>query len=190
MKKIITIQIYLQDEQTIDHITYYDNELINEIEICEGHEKLMQTITEAYAKAPYFRNTISIMEVIFQYPETNLAFFLEFSIRKVCNYIGINTEIIMSGGIEKNNTLRSQEKVLDICVRQKSDHYINAIGGKALYDAAAFQKRGIKLQFLDSKPFVYNQFSNSFIPSMSIIDVLMFNSPQCIHEQLNQYNLL
>ena len=37
MKKIITINIYLIDEQTIDHITYFDNSVNKEIEIKEDY---------------------------------------------------------------------------------------------------------------------------------------------------------
>ena len=35
----------------------------------------------------------------------------------------------------------------------------------------------------------YNQFDNEFMPLLSIIDVMMFNSPQEINEMLDQFEL-
>ena len=54
---------------------------------------------------------------------------------------------------------------------------MNAIGGMELYDREVFGEQGMDLKFLRSKPFEYAQFGgNAFVPWLSIIDVLMFNS--------------
>ena len=36
----------------------------------------------------------------------------------------------------------------------------------------------------------YRQFSNEFVPSLSIIDVMMFNSPEMVKMFLSEYSLL
>ena len=36
----------------------------------------------------------------------------------------------------------------------------------------------------------YNQFKEAFVPGLSIIDVLMFNSVEIIKEMLKQYELI
>ena len=166
------------------------NKLINEIEIYGEHEKLIKTISQEYKKAPFFDIGMPVIEKILRNPETNLSLFLEFSIRKICDYIGIHSEIIVSSRLEKNNALRSQEKILDICKRLKADHYINAIGGKSLYEQAEFNNQGIKLSFVQPTSFIYTQRSNPFIPSLSIIDALMFNSSQRIRDEVNQFKLV
>jgi len=68
--------------------------------------------------------------------------------------------------------------------------YINAIGGQSLYSKEKFTENGLTLNFIKSKPIVYSQFKNQFIPWLSIIDVMMFNSPDEINNMLNQYDLI
>jgi len=40
--------------------------------------------------------------------------------------------------------------------------------------AEVFEARGIDLHFLRSQPVTYPQFGNTFVPWLSIVDVLMF----------------
>ena len=71
-----------------------------------------------------------------------------------------------------------------------SPHYINAIGGQALYDKDEFAKNGIKLNFIKMKEIKYKQFNNDFVPNLSIIDVLMFNDVSRVREFLDAYELV
>ena len=57
-----------------------------------------------------------------------------------------------------------------------ADTYINAIGGTELYLREDFEAHGIELKFIKSRPFEYPQFGAPFVPWLSIVDVLMFNS--------------
>lgn len=175
---------------TLPLIKPSQNKLINETEIYGGNDKIIETIFHAYRKAPYFDSTMSVIEKILFNPSTNLALFLESSIRNICDYIGIRSEIIISSGINKNNSLRSQDKILDICNSLGADNYINSTGGQALYNSSLFKERGIRLDFIRPLPVVYKQFGTQFVPALSIIDVLMFNSPGHTHEQINNFELL
>jgi hypothetical protein len=44
-----------------------------------------------------------------------------------------------------------------------------------VYSAENFSKKNIELKFLESKPLTYQQFGGTFVPWLSIIDVMMFN---------------
>ena len=68
--------------------------------------------------------------------------------------------------------------------------YINAIGGLELYSKETFAKENINLNFLRTREIQYKQFNNDFVPNLSIIDVMMFNSPETIREMLDDYELL
>jgi hypothetical protein len=81
--------------------------------------------------------------------------------------------------------LRSQEKVLALCEAVGAKTYINAVGGMEIYSKDAFQARGINLKFIRSLPFEYAQFGHKFIPWLSIVDVMMFNSLDAIQERIN-----
>ena len=122
--------------------------------------------------------------------ENNMAKFLEFSIRIICKYLLIDTCILISSEIEKNNTLHRQDRVIEICKRLEADEYINAIGGQSLYNFEDFAAQRIMLKFLKTGEIKYKQFGDSFVPNLSIIDVMMFNSVEEIHKMLENYNLI
>jgi hypothetical protein len=86
--------------------------------------------------------------------------------------------------------LKAQNRILDICLQEKSIHYINPIGGMAIYDKILFADNKILLNFIKAKPVEYKQFNNNFVPWLSIIDVLMFCSVEEIHEHLNKFELV
>jgi hypothetical protein len=170
------------------------NKLINEVEVQEGNsvynKKLLKTLETCYKKAPHYDDVFPVIESIIKLDEKNLARYLEFSIRRVSEYLSIDTELIVSSTITKNNDLRGQDKVIEICKELGADEYINAIGGQGLYSPEDFVAQGIQLKFLKSGEIRYQQFKNEFVPNLSIIDVMMFNSIEEVKKMLEKYELL
>ena len=121
--------------------------------------------------------------------ENNLSKFIEYSIRKLSDYLDIDTEIIVSSDIVKDEELVREQRVMDICKRLGGTKYINPIGGKELYDKDEFAKNGLELDFIKMDEIVYKQFSDEFVPGLSILDVLMFNSRDKVKEFLELYSL-
>lgn len=172
---------------TLELIGASQNKLINEIEVGNSSKKLLKTIEMSYKKAPYFERIFPIIEDIFNQDEKNLAKFIGYSLQKVSNYLETDTKFIYSSDIHKDNSLKAQDKILDICKKLKATDYINAIGGQELYDKKKFQEENINLSFLDTELVEYKQFKNEFVPYLSIIDVLMFNSIDRIRDMLSRY---
>jgi len=163
---------------------------INEIEIAGNHLKLITTIEQSYSKAPYFSDAFPLISNILLNNETNLARYLSKSLIEIIKYLGIQVSILISSEIEKDASLKGDDKVINICNQLKATNYINAIGGQELYSKEKFSENGLVLNFIQTKPIVYKQFKDPFIPWLSIIDVMMFNSPEAISEMLNQYKLV
>ncbi|MFV0330052.1 MAG: WbqC family protein [Dysgonomonas sp.] len=153
-------------------------------------KKLLNQIRESYRKAPYFVVAMPLIEEIINYEDNNLFEYIYNSIKKICEYLGIDTEIVISSSLGIEHSLKGVDRVLSICNKMHSTDYYNAIGGKELYFPADFEKENINLRFVSSNPIVYKQFSNEFIPSLSIIDVIMFNSVDEIKVMLNNYTLV
>lgn len=169
------------------------NKLISEVEVSSdmiARRKLLRTIQENYRRAPCFDEVYPFLRSWIESTETNLALYLEHTIRNVCNYLGILTDIIRSSSIPKDDSLRGQEKVLEICRFMHADQYCNAIGGMQLYNKETFQNAGVELEFLQSKIPEYPQFEKEFTPLLSIIDVMMFCSPAEIRNMLNEFVIL
>ena len=68
--------------------------------------------------------------------------------------------------------------------------YINPLGGLEIFRPDEFAAAGIELSFLraDLKP--YPQKRNGFVPELSIIDVMMWNSVANIRKMLEDYHML
>lgn len=181
--KLINLQIYKASQ----------NKLINEIELLGDkifNNKLLKTIENWYKKAPYFDTAFPIIKDIIKQDEKNLAKYLTNSILILSDYLGINTKFIISSDMEKDNSLKGQERVIEICKKLNATEYINAIGGMELYSKDDFEAEGIKLKFLKTKEVRYKQFDNDFISNLSIIDVMMFNEPCKINKMLNDFEML
>jgi len=145
-------------------------------------DKLVNQLSGAYWRAPYFKQALPLIEQILRQGESNLFRFLYQSILRICEATGIATKIRISSDIAADHSLKNQDRVLALCEAVDTDVYVNAIGGMELYSRDDFQSRGIELKFLRSKPFTYPQFGNEFVPQLSIVDVLMFNSLDAIRE--------
>ncbi|GFI10144.1 putative protein [Lachnospiraceae bacterium] len=168
------------------------NKLINETKLnfsSKDKEKFLKTISISYKKAPFFKKAYLIIERSILYDSNDLTDYIKYSIEQVKEYLGITTDIIFSSKIKKDNTLKAQERIIEINKKLGATVYINAIGGRCLYNKADFQRNRIELKFIEMKKFEYEQFKNNFVPNLSIIDVLMFNSVDSIKHLLNQYTL-
>jgi len=156
-----------------------------------SRDKLLNRFKGAYGRAPYFAQAFPLIEQIVRHDDANLFRFLRHSIVKTCNHLGIATEIKTSSGIAIDHNLKNQDKVLALCAAVGADVYVNAIGGSEHYSRERFQEKGVSLKFIQSKPFDYPQFGDAFVPWLSIIDVMMFNSVAVIRSHmLNNYTLV
>lgn len=178
---------------TLPLISASQNRLIRDIEIDNletWSRRFFKTIEQSYKKAPFYQEALAILTQVFQSDPANIAELCTISLKETCKYLNIDTEIVDSSVIYKNEHLKAQERILDICLQEKADHYINPIGGMAIYDKQLFADNKILLNFIKSKPIQYKQFNNEFVPWMSMIDLLMFCSIEAIHEYLKEFELV
>ena len=166
------------------------NKLINEIEVGANAHKLVTTIYQAYHKAPHFGDVFPVVEDCLLFAERNLARFLEHALRNVCTYLGLQTEILVSSQLPKNTVLRGAEKVIAICKLLGGKAYINAIGGRKLYDKGRFLDEGLELRFLQTGAIRYRQYQEEFVPNLSIIDLMMFNARPEVSSILEEFSLV
>lgn len=167
--------------------------LINEVEV-NHNEKLknknMRVIEGAYQKAPYYNEVKDLLEKIMNGEQKSISDFILNSFKIINEYLKIDTELILSSTLNKDCSLKGQDKVLSICELLGATEYYNAIGGQELYSFEEFKKHGIDLKFLETGKIEYKQFHNEFQSNLSIIDVMMFNSKDKVKEFLNQYTLI
>lgn len=150
----------------------------------------LKQIDTYYHRAPYFEEIYPLMKEIIMFEKDILFEYIEHSIRCICEYLDIKTEIIISSTLQYDNNLKGQDKVLAICQALNATEYYNSIGGTKLYDSEEFEKREISLKFLQADFIEYKQFQNEFVSNLSILDVLMFNSRDTVKGYLSRYSLI
>jgi len=179
---------------TVPCIKASSNKLINSIQYdstSKDCRKIVKTIKQAYGKAPYFEKVFPMIERVFSASTNQISSLAQRSLVVVSTYLNLQTKFkISSVDFPESKGMDKADRLISICQAINATQYINAIGGKELYDKEYFQKKGVDLIFLSPNKIEYKQFGPDFTPWLSIIDVLMFNPIEHIKKHLNQYELL
>lgn len=151
--------------------------------------KMLNRIKESYRKAPQFETVYPLVEKCICFEDANLFNFILNSLNRVKEYLEIRTSLIVSSTIPIDHALKADKKLIALCKARNADQYVNPIGGIQLYIKDEFKNEGIDLNFLKANDFEYKQFNNEFVPWLSMIDVMMFNTKETITKMLTQYSL-
>lgn len=165
---------------------------INEINVIDNIKlktKLLKTIDNAYKKAPYFDCVFPMIEKIIL-ENGAISTLIYDSILSLKKYFNLNTEIYLSSDLKIALNEKSVDRVIHIVKSLDGNEYINAIGGQELYSKDKFKAENIALSFLKTNLVKYEQYTADFVPNLSIIDVMMFNSPEQIRAMLDNYELI
>jgi len=172
------------------------NRNINEIYIDTSSKfliKIIKKIKIAYNKAPYFETIMPIIDKVFKsiYENPLISNIAYQSIKVISEYLGINNKFELSSELyRESRAFSGASRILEICRLNNTQTYINPISGIELYKKEDFSSKGMELLFLQSNEIEYDQFNNVFIPNLSIIDVLMFNTLKKTRKFIQQYTLI
>lgn len=163
------------------------NSLIKDLEIFNAQQNkklLLKTILHSYKRAPFFDDVSKLFEEIIIYSERNLSKYIGNSLAKICHYLGINSRFVYSSELGCDQSYTGQKKIISIVKKLGGDSYFNLPGGIDLYDKTFFADHGVELNFIRPAKILYEQFNKAnFVPNLSIVDVLMFNSLEKIKGQ-------
>jgi hypothetical protein len=141
--------------------------------------KMHKTFQQAYVKAPFFNDIMPIIEtsLMFMKDEHRISKIAAHSVELVCKYLNINTRFEFSCELYSHTKgIGRNERLYQILQENKATDYYNLPGGVNLYTKEEFKKQGLNLHFMQLGDVKYKQFNNDFVPWLSILDVLMFNS--------------
>jgi WbqC-like protein family len=150
--------------------------------------RLLRSIETAYRKAPRFREIYPLLLDIMNFEDTNVAAFNRNLNRKILEYLGVRTPFVQSSQLAKDDSLKGQDRVIEICRRLGASQYLNPIGGRNLYQADRFSSADLQLRFLE--PQMRSACDPALSPPLSIIDSLMRSSDEAVAAALNDYRLI
>lgn len=175
----------------IDHMTQHRHIREHARVLDSVHDRYqLRLLRHAYQHAPFYADVMPMLERIIQNEEQNVAVYLETLLTEIRDYVGLQTEFLVSSSLDYDRSLKCENLVIEMCRHLHAGQYINAIGGQSLYHKETFAGAGVPLDFIKMDPVEYRQFNNPFVPDLSMIDVLMFNSKAKVRELLNAYTLV
>lgn len=169
------------------------NRLINETRLAidgKWKETFNKTLEFAYRKAPFFSPVMDLINSTFASEHDNISDLAITSVVKVCEYLGIKLNYAKSSVLSpETRGMEKADRLIEISKRSGYTRYINAAGGIELYNKDCFKAKGVDLGFVQSSSVEYKQFSNEFVPGLSIIDVMMFNDVNTIKKFFKEYKV-
>lgn len=169
------------------------NTLIKAIEISYSslwREKILKQLRTIYSQAMFFDEGYGLIQKCLM--DNDWQYLSELNtwcLREVCEYLDIpfNFEIYSTMEIGPSSVEHPGDWALEISRAVGAQEYINPPGGRDLFDAEKFKQAGIKLSIHDMPPMCYACEGFSWVPRLSIIDVIMWNSPLVIKEYLDTW---
>jgi len=162
---------------------------IKDIEINESIswvETLLGQLNHYHKNAPYAYDSINFLEKIFNIESNSLLTQNIHILESCCHRLGVDFKYILSSDILLDyNHFSSPEKVIiGISKYLGATEYYNLPGGSKLYNKDIFKMNKLNLKFISTPHFKYKTGSYTFVDNLSIIDLLMWNKPEVIHDFL------
>lgn len=154
-------------------------------------ELIIAQLAHYKRKARFFDETIELVkDILFCNDEQSITSINFAIIKGMCAHLDINTEIIISSeqNFDYSEVGDAGEWALRIAEQMRATEYINPAAGAELFDSNKFSSSNIKLSFLRPDDIIYPQ-RGDFEPSLSIIDVLMFNGQAGTRNLLSKYSI-
>ena len=157
--------------------------LFCEIETHSGKDALSRIerqLVHHYGTAPHRAAVITFLKELWDVPLKSLAEFNMKSLRALAQMMGITAKFIDSREVAVEKDLPAEDRLIALTQSLQADTYINLPGGRTLYSAGNWTRQGLQLLFLEPKLPPYKQGDGPFIPALSVIDMLMWNSLETV----------
>jgi WbqC-like protein family len=161
------------------------NRSIAEHDYVGDWQPLLALLQRAYARAPQFEAVFSLVQQVLLQGPANVARLNARSMAAVFGYLGLPFDHGFASAHALPPALRAADRVRAVCRAEGANTYVNPAGGRALYDAAPFQQDGMALRFCAMRAVRYPQAAPSFVPNLSMLDVLMHCPPAQVVELLD-----
>lgn len=143
-------------------------------------------------RAPYYRETVGILERIFD--ADGIRTLTDLNVRatiEIARHLGIKTQysFLSKMNLTLPDITHPGQWAMEISKALRASTYINLSGGVSIFSAEDWNKANIDLKFTMPSNFIYSCAPYEFTPNLSIIDCLMWNSVAKIHSHLQGIRL-
>lgn len=155
-------------------------------------QKILAQLQHYKKIAPYYFRVTNLLKELFANDFDDITHLNQKSLQLVCDYLGFqrNFPIFSEMNLPIEEVNAPDEWALNICKAMNVSSYINPIGGSEFFDRIKYEKAGVDLKFQQMKLDEYDQKRQPFEAGLSILDVMMFNSPDDINVMMDHFELV
>lgn len=157
------------------------------LDLAEARRSVLGKLSHYKRRAPYYRAVEALVEsVMADSDNPSLVNLNVRSLRATCEYLGLQFDYRICSDLDLPlpERLEPGQWAPTICSMLEASAYVNPAGGRDLFAPKDFVSRNISLEFLSFEAFVYETNPYQFESGLSILDVMMWNSPQSIVEAM------
>lgn len=154
-----------------------------------SQKKMLGHLTHYKKRAPYYKAVVNLVQRSFDNLKSNALTEMNVSaLQSVCQYLDIPFAPIVASEAQFDlpKVAHPGQWALEISTALGADEYLNPPGGKEIFRPQEFAERGIRLGFTNVPQFSYGCRGFEFVPSLSILDVLMWNAPEDVRAALGR----
>ena len=139
----------------------------------EWRRRFRETLRRNYAASPQLGDVLALVDHVLAAAPEGLAPLARRSVELSCSYLGIDTPLQVASADYPSSGARSVDRIIEICHAAGASMYVNAPGGRHLYQPDRFHREDLGLAFLEPRLDPYPQPGGAFVPRLSILDVML-----------------
>ena len=149
-------------------------------------QKHFASIVNNYKKSMYYEKYVNFFENLYSKKWDKLEDLNIYILKYLIKELNIKTKIISD---KKFNFIKKKNELLiEMCKKIEANTYISNLGSQTYIDLELFKKKKINHFFINYKNQNYKQYSNTFVPNLSIFDMLFFCGSQKTEEIIKNQN--
>jgi hypothetical protein len=152
---------------------------------------VLGSLTHYRKKAPFYENVKGLIERTFEQLNASddpgsLVNLNVAGLQCVCEYLNLNFNYRRASqlDVQFDQPMGAGDWAPAIASQLGASHYLNPVGGRALFNPTRFESCGVKLEFLSYEALEYVTPGFQFEPNLSVLDVLMWNSADTVRKHL------
>jgi hypothetical protein len=153
-------------------------QLISEVETDNTHEwaeRHLTTLRCNYGRAPYFKETLALLEPHYRISADNRRSLTDFNIAVICSiatYLGFSAQFMRASELSVSG--RKTDLILDICRAIGARTYLAGTGwAKSFQEDEKLEEAGLTPIYSPFSQQRYRQLFGEFVGNLSVVDVLM-----------------
>lgn len=144
--------------------------LINDAQ--DWRRRHLEQLSQEYDKAPFCADMLRLVSQVYEQPFRTISEVSRASIAAVCRYFNLADPNRFLFAADLNISGSNSQRVLDLVIKLKGTVYITAHGAKNYLDHEAFERQGIRVEYMDYQRTPYPQLHGPFDPHVSVLDLI------------------